>query len=675
MLLLALTQTTISVGRLPSPYPSPESSSSKWVSSCPSTAKYSAGALFGWTDGLVKHMRGGHGGSKTRTEQVEQQIEEVQQEIKEVQQEIKEVQREIKEVQREIKEVQQEIKDVLKNIDHDQDSMMKALHVKIYERLGDREKHLGEREMQLGDRLKELNKERLYLQRQSRVSNEPRVIWIEAEAGLERIGFCHGKKYFRLDASYLQGDGEILLYCRESFHVQQRFLKDKVLENRALGWIQGPPGTGKTTTTLAFCLSLCMKKWSITFFQLDSVDLTECIQVVGSKRRSCTIPVECTLKWTKEILQEWPDSEKRLVIIDGYLRHESHHVRCYRACTRWLLGDRENRRVVVVTSMSCGGKVRDKHEDVVNLRRHTVVSWTAGEYLDAVKCDDFYMRVKSMLSLHDSAVHNGMRIRKRNGTKEEQIMSKYYLAGGSCRYMFEKTAAVVVERLELAISSCRNLELLFQGNVGDSSPHAVNHLTARYMHDGEACWMPVSKYVATRLAEEAEVGVLKRLLEGAWHPSLRGYLFELLFFKKVKQGLTLTYRKHESRWEGCPVFLLETMGVIKDLPQDRTCLRPISVFQPGFDAIIVDVRAKLVEFVQVTVSSSHSFKLSPFAKALMKLNIPTKGWKVKVVFIVPPERLQDFRIDPIKNCGALKEYGWKKGQEGKQADVASIDIL
>ncbi|EKX46942.1 hypothetical protein GUITHDRAFT_107294 [Guillardia theta CCMP2712] len=639
------------------------SCNSKWVSSWPGIARDPSC----WSDGLVKHTRGG-GGSE---DQVKLQIEEVQREIKEVKQEIKEV-------KQEIKEVQQEIKEVLKRIEHEQDSTMKAVLVERVTQLGERLKQLGERERQLRERVKQLDKERNDLQRQSRKSDGLRIDWVESEAGLDRTGFCHGNKYFRFDASYLQGDGEILLYCRKAFHEQQRFLREQVLESRALGWIQGPPGTGKTTTTLAFCLSLGMKEWSVTFFQLDATKWTECIQIVRSKRRSCTIPAECSLKWTRKILEDWPDSEKRLVVIDGYLRHESHHARCYRACTRWLLGDRQNRRVIVVTSMS-GGKVRDRFEDDVNLMPHTVVSWTTGEYLNAVKCDAFYKRVKAMLALHDTAVHIGMRIRKRNGTKEEQIMSKHYLAGGSCRYMFEKTAAVVKQRLDRALASCRNLEHLFQGIVGDSSLDAVNHLTARYMHGEEASWMPVSKYVAMKLAEVAEVGVLKRLLDGTGIPSIRGYVFELLFFKKVKQGLTLTYRQGVSRvnqvWMGCPVFLFDANEVMESLPQERACLRPINVFQPGYDAIIVNVRAKLVELVQVTVSSSHSFKLSPFAKALKKLNIPTKGWKVKVVFIVPPERLEDFQIDTIKNCGAMEEYGWKKGSEGKQADVASIEML
>jgi len=673
MLLLALELPTMIVGMLVPAHSwscSSVSCNSKWVSSWPGIARDPSC----WSEGLVKHTRGG-GGSE---DQVKLQIEEVQREIKEVKQEIKQAQQEIKEVQHEIKEV-------LKRIEHEQDSTKKTVLVERVTQLGEREKQLGEqlgeRLKQLGElreRVKQLDKEKCDLQRQSRKSDGLRIDWVESEAGLDRTGFCHGNKYFRFDASYLQGDGEILLYCRKAFHEQQRFLREQVLESRALGWIQGPPGTGKTTTTLAFCLSLGMEEWSVTFFQLDATKGTECIQIVRSKRRSCTIPAECSLKWTRKILEDWPDSEKRLVVIDGYLRHESHHAHCYRACTTWLLGDRQNRRVIVVTSMS-GGKVRDRFEDDVNLMPHTVVSWTTGEYLNAVKCDAFYKRVKAMLALHDTAVHIGMRIRKRNGTKEEQIMSKHYLAGGSCRYMFEKTAAVVKQRLDRALTSCRNLENLFQGIVGDSSLDAVNHLTARYMHGEEASWMPVSKYVAMKLAEVAEVGVLKRLLDGTSIPSIRGYLFELLFFKKVKQGLTLTYRQGVSRvnqvWMGCPVFLFDANEVMEGLPQERACLRPINVFQPGYDAIIVNVRAKLVELVQVTVSSSHSFKLSPFAKALKKLNIPTKGWKVKVVFIVPPEMLEDFQIDTIKNCGALEEYGWKKGSEDKQAEVASMDML
>ncbi|EKX31902.1 hypothetical protein GUITHDRAFT_156461, partial [Guillardia theta CCMP2712] len=119
----------------------------------------------------------------------------------------------------------------------------------------------------------QLRKENLVL-RQIPSSVERGMAWEESEAGLDRMGFCEQRKCFRLDGSYLSMDAshvsnqELFLYCREAFTKQQSFLRERVLEQGALGWIQGPPGTGKTTTTLAFCLSLDMKEWMVTFLRL-----------------------------------------------------------------------------------------------------------------------------------------------------------------------------------------------------------------------------------------------------------------------------------------------------------------------------------------------------------------------------------------------------------------------
>eukprot|EP00960_Hanusia_phi_P019941 588560-Hanusia_phi.AAC.1 len=98
-------------------------------------------------------------------------------------------------------------------------------------------------------------------------------------------------KLVYLDGSYLQGAAgddcgrDLLLYRREAFDEQWRFLQEEVIEEGVLGWIEGPPGTGKTRTTQAFCLSLDMKEWSLTFLRVAKyVELT-CVQVTDKGRR------------------------------------------------------------------------------------------------------------------------------------------------------------------------------------------------------------------------------------------------------------------------------------------------------------------------------------------------------------------------------------------------------
>ncbi|EKX33079.1 hypothetical protein GUITHDRAFT_120739 [Guillardia theta CCMP2712] len=584
--------------------------------------------------------------------------------IKGVEEKIEHVEAKIRGVEGKIQLVEQNIRDVLDQIRHEQDPTMKAALVRRHE--------------QLGARLTQLGEEKLILLRQSTGSHVPPIAWIESDARLDRTGFCNDHKYFRLDASYLQRDGELLLYCREAFKNQHCFLREKVVEKRAFGWIQGPPGTGKTTTTLAFCLSLDMREWSVTLIRLNASDNVDCIQILGDKRRSCSIPKRSSWEGINRMLEEWQDYKKGLVVLDGFLRHESHHVDFLDACRKWLLADRENRRVVVTTSMSSRGKTNDEADNRVNLQEHTVVSWTESEYLEAVEWDDFYQGVACMLEEDESAASMGLKTWKRNRSEREKIKLKYYLAGGSCRYMFETPASLVKQRLDTALRFCPNLEIIFNGNIGDSSPQTVNRLIACFEYNGESNWMPVSKYVATKLAEAVELDTLTRLFSkyGASNPTTRGHLFELFFFKKIKYGLSLRYRGSQelTQWEGCPVITFDAKGGMQTLPAERTCLKPVNPLQGGYDAIIVEPRGKLVEFVQVTEANVHAFKLAFFAEALTGLGIPAAGWKVRVVFMVPRESLEAFRIGQITGSGALEEYGWKRGQEGRQAEVAGIDI-
>ena len=151
--------------------------------------------------------------------------------IKEAEEEIERVQADIKGVEAEMRVVEQNIKVVLLQIKHEQDPKMKATLDKRLEQLGDDKKQLGKRQEQLGEK-------ELILLRQSTGSHVPPIAWNESDARLDRMGFCNDNKYFRLDASYLQRDGELLLYCREAFTHLHCFLRERVVEKQALGWIQ-----------------------------------------------------------------------------------------------------------------------------------------------------------------------------------------------------------------------------------------------------------------------------------------------------------------------------------------------------------------------------------------------------------------------------------------------------
>ena len=71
--------------------------------------------------------------------------------------------------------------------------------------------------------------------------------------------------YFEIKKEYLEGSGlyekNIIIYPRNDFKKQWKFLKDEVIEKSTFGWILGPPGTGKSVCAFSFLLNLDFNEW------------------------------------------------------------------------------------------------------------------------------------------------------------------------------------------------------------------------------------------------------------------------------------------------------------------------------------------------------------------------------------------------------------------------------
>ncbi|EKX41220.1 hypothetical protein GUITHDRAFT_112691 [Guillardia theta CCMP2712] len=166
---------------------------------------------------------------------------------------------------------------------------------------------------------------------------------------------------------------------------------------------------------------------------------------------------------------------------------------------------------------------------------------------------------------------------------------------------------------------------------------------------------------------------------GIQNLGVKGSLFEMYLFKKLASTwLNVTYRgsRQTESWDQCLVEIFSPSQGIETLPEDKTRLRPISAFQGGYDAEIMDQAEGKVMFVQVTMAQKHSFKLSFFSKALKVFNIPEDGaWKVEVGFLVPLEELARLEISRIEDSGALEKNGGKRGDEAMQVDVVGVSIM
>ncbi|EKX38676.1 hypothetical protein GUITHDRAFT_115224 [Guillardia theta CCMP2712] len=115
---------------------------------------------------------------------------------------------------------------------------------------------------------------------------------------------------------------------------------------------------------------------------------------------------------------------------------------CY--CTTWFQEDMANRRLVASLSMgSRGGRNYDKTDKVNKVKELTVYSWTLEESEDVSS---------GRLANDDEAGAN-------------LVESKYQMAGGSCRYMFDFTTSEVVKGLSVAIGSVQDYDAILNFEV------------------------------------------------------------------------------------------------------------------------------------------------------------------------------------------------------------------
>jgi len=314
-----------------------------------------------------------------------------------------------------------------------------------------------------------------------------------------------------------------------------------------------------------------------------------------------------------------------------------------------------------------------------------VYSWTLEEYQEAVKHDLLYESVVGVMGLRGDLKEGSRRHEPQEQESERrkrEVESKYQIVGGSCRYMFESTREEAIQDLRDAMDSVNDVQTLLSFGMGDRAKQFVNRLHGKYRTGGKVQWALISKFVATELAQkhgESFVRQVEELSGMAENPALRGVLFEMLFFARTAKepGLQVitTGTKESIKWGVFAVEVFDPTQVYNSAEQsrERVCLKPLKWNQGGYDAVIVDWKTKTVRFVQVTISETHDLKLRYFSECLDSLRIEGSPWTVEIVFVVPTENVDKFRVSRVENRGMLSRCGWLSGREESQAYVAGMD--
>ena len=501
------------------------------------------------------------------------------------------------------------------------------------------------------------------------------IEWTTAEDSCPEI-LASSSHFIRIPKHYLDGSGlvtacegnstELLLFRRDDVNQQFDFLQNNVIDGSSIAYILGPPGTGKSVTSFAFAMSLSRKKWVVTWVHIRQSSYP-LVERFSGETKTCTSfqSGQHLCSGLPNIFQSRFEGKKHIVFIDGIVL--SMHGEIQETCRFWVDKDRDNIRLVFISLMSSAYK--QSHADPPkNVLRFLISSWTLQEYLSAVRNQDFLNSVKESL---DSCIISSEPL-----STDDLIVSKYYFAGGSSRYMFVHSTERVINCLDEAVGNINIFDINLY-LIGDTSNHVINRLFSSFkvQYGRQVCFS--SEYVVTALAIKAGPQYISRMAQllDPQNPSLNGWLMEIYFFASINKGgfNHIDSFSTKQQWPQCEVRCFDPVNVTT-IPEyfQKIWLKPKKWNQGGYDAVYIEKESSLVRFVQVTRADKHIFSMNYFSTLLQKLTqqkiVDVK--KLEIFFIIPEAKQSTFNLSVITGSWKeLSKYGtneWKKPEDSVQ---------
>jgi hypothetical protein len=280
--------------------------------------------------------------------------------------------------------------------------------------------------------------------------------------------------------------------------------------------VSGPPGTGKSTEAWAWAL---WRAWTmeltVTWFHCSRNDSVKVV-IDGATKK---------ITWGHSAkAPDIENSDGTLLLFDGLTKEES--VTITRACCVWRRQG-ISRQFVLVSSMSI--PVALEQDEEANIVRFTVASWTLEQYHLACENDGFYNSIKANLmtpNLDEKA------------DKTEHLLSKYDLAGGCARWMFEFNYGKWLADFNTHFEKVTDYQQLYRESSGDQNVDAVNHLrgvTVLTLNLRQTKhYFFVSKHAACELAKKCDDEAKRKTFLIASYakaaetknPAFHGWIFE-----------------------------------------------------------------------------------------------------------------------------------------------------
>jgi len=439
--------------------------------------------------------------------------------------------------------------------------------------------------------------------------------------------------------------------------------------------VEGPPGVGKSVGVWIWA---CHQSYfySLTWIHFDTMKIRYCAFQNGVLMRQSFTNEE-------DVIFSIVKSQSDVLIIDGLVSSNktiSDIARIYREAYEWK-NSTPTRKLIFISSLQA---IIIKTEDAT-FTRHFVPSWKLEDYQNAFSDDSFLDSHLEFLSGDSDA------------ELADNILNKYFLAGGSARWMLGFTPAKVVEDAMLHVNKGWDIKDLVAGLTGTRSNLAVNHLLQSI--DKEESVFLVSEFVTRLLTEKCALEFLKVAINCplAKNPSFDGWIMEADFLLQIrlseKQMRSISLLDFQNSKEAefkvanwfallCIPFtdvveiasLVTTDSLLgtekRHLIIDNTWLLPQRWNQGCYDAIqlLSSDKLNVVRIIQVTRAGSHSLKFKYINTLLNSLD--TAGFKitsVELVFILPSDHSPEiFKLSKVEGK-LLPKYQTllnRKGYEG-----------
>jgi hypothetical protein len=465
-----------------------------------------------------------------------------------------------------------------------------------------------------------------------------------------------------------------MLYCRREVRDLWAFVEEQVIMKDGIGFIVGPPGTGKSLSTLCYLTQLDPSEWNVVWIHLGKY-INSCLSM-GSREYWNHIDLET-------FVAPRVAGKRLFVCLDGFKKTDGHQKFLSRILIALTTGDRH----LVCASVATLGKVNQEDAEVERHRTFFMPSWTRDDYEAAVADATFYEQVASALdatSANEVNVDGAEEDWSEAEKKKHALDLKFHYAGGSCRFMFQRTTDQVKQRLEKAVKNARSKANLVTYCSGDFHDDTINTLYG--MADDEGERFPVSSYAASLFAKETGVDSIAQLasrLNTSKNPAVDGHLMEWLFLASVPKRVVKLFRDDDVTYElpRAPVLAFDPKKAFSvsggRIKGNKSWLQPLAWNQGGYDAVYFDQDKGDVMFIQVTRSKRHSFKMRFFYEVLLKLEEAKMAIKtVDVYFVVKSTQCLQFKISPIEDRDHLVMFDekWTRPEE-KKVKVGAFETV